>query len=91
MLCEVAAYYWDRGETLCDAMIEMYQKYGYYLEDAKSVILKGVDGAKQIEAIVEGVNVHISRDTHIESVKTIDNYISTIYTDGAMFERKCFI
>lgn len=58
MLCEVAAYYRDRGETLCDAMIEMYQKYGYYFEDAKSVTLKGVDGAKQIQAIMDNLRAN---------------------------------
>ena len=52
MLCEVAAYYKTQGKTLCDAMEEMYQKYGYYQEGLATVTKKGMDGAKQIENLM---------------------------------------
>lgn len=49
MLCEVAAYYKKQGKTLWDAMVEMYDKYGYYKEGLASLTLKGIDGVKQIQ------------------------------------------
>lgn len=52
MLCEVAAYYKTQGRTLCDAMEEMYRKYGYYQEGLATVTKKGMDGAKQIETLM---------------------------------------
>ena len=52
MLCEVAAYYKTQGKTLCDAMEEMYQKYGFYQEGLATVTMKGMDGAKQIENLM---------------------------------------
>ncbi len=52
-LCEVAAYYKKQGLTLCDAMRNMYEKYGYYKEDLKSVTLQGVDGAEKISAMMK--------------------------------------
>lgn len=48
MLCEVAAYYKDQGKTLWDAIIDMYEKYGYYKEGLATMTLKGSDGAAQI-------------------------------------------
>ena len=33
MLCEVAAYYKQQGKTLWDAMVDMYEEYGYYKDD----------------------------------------------------------
>lgn len=52
MLCEVAAYYKSKGMTLWDGMIEMYEKYGYYREGIATMTLKGIDGAAQIQEIM---------------------------------------
>ena len=36
-----------------DAMIDMYEKYGYYLDSVKSVTLAGIEGQAQIQKILE--------------------------------------
>lgn len=48
MLCEVASWYKSKNMTLWDAMVQMYEKYGYYKEGLETMTLKGKDGAKQI-------------------------------------------
>ncbi|MBS5080131.1 MAG: phospho-sugar mutase [Clostridiales bacterium] len=52
-LCEAAAYYKSQGKTLWDAMIDMYEKYGYYKDDIKSITLKGIEGLAKIQEILE--------------------------------------
>jgi phosphoglucomutase len=52
MLCEVAAYFKAQGKTLWDAMIDIYEKYGYYREGIATLTLKGIDGAAQIQEIM---------------------------------------
>jgi len=52
-LCEAAAYYKTQGKTLWDAMIDMYEKYGYYKEEIKSMTLKGIEGLAKIQTILE--------------------------------------
>ncbi|MEY8506634.1 phospho-sugar mutase [Lachnospiraceae bacterium 42-17] len=52
-LCEAAAFYKTKGKTLWDAMVDMYDKYGYYKEDIKSVTLKGIEGLEKIQEILE--------------------------------------
>lgn len=52
VLCEAAAFYKTRGKTLWDAMIELYEKYGYYLDDVTSVTLKGIEGLEKIQTIM---------------------------------------
>ena len=59
MLCEVAAYYKKKNMTLWDAMIEMYEKYGYYKEDITTLTLKGIDGATQIEALMNKARTEV--------------------------------
>ena len=52
-LCEAAAYYKTLGKTLWDAMIDMYEKYGYYKDDIQSITLKGIEGLEKIQEILE--------------------------------------
>ena len=51
-LCEAAAYYKQKGMTLWDAMIAMYERYGYYKDDVKSITLKGIEGLAKIQQIM---------------------------------------
>lgn len=51
-LCEAAAYYKTQGKTLWDAMMDMYEKYGYYKDDIKSITLKGIEGLAKIQEIL---------------------------------------
>ncbi len=53
LLCEVAAFYKSQGKTLWDAMMDMYEKYGYFKEGLHTITLKGMDGAKQISDMME--------------------------------------
>ncbi len=52
-LCEAAAYYKEKGMTLWDAMLAMYEKYGYYKDTVKSIGLKGIEGLAKIQEIME--------------------------------------
>ncbi len=52
-LCEAAAYYKTKNMTLWDAMIEMYDRYGYYKDDVKSITLKGIEGLSKIQEIMD--------------------------------------
>lgn len=53
MLCEAAAYYKTQGKTLWDAMVDMYDTYGYYKEGLSTLTLKGIDGAKEIQEMMK--------------------------------------
>ncbi len=52
LLCEAAAWYKKNGMTLWDAMLAMYEKYGYYKEGLETITLKGIDGAARISEIM---------------------------------------
>lgn len=51
-LCEAAAYYKTKGMTLWDAMVAMYDKYGYYKDDIQAITLKGIEGLEKIQSIL---------------------------------------
>ncbi len=52
-LCEVAAWCKKNGITLWDQMIRLYEKYGYYKETQYAITMKGIDGSRQIAAIMD--------------------------------------
>ncbi|MBR5116751.1 MAG: phospho-sugar mutase [Lachnospiraceae bacterium] len=53
MLCELAAFYMTQGKTVWDAMIDIYEKYGYYKEGQIAITMKGIEGAKEITALMD--------------------------------------
>ena len=57
-LCEAAAYYKKRGKTLWDAMIDMYEKYGYYKDDVLSITHKGIEGLEKIKSTMDGLRTN---------------------------------
>ena len=79
-LCEAAAYYKQKGMTLWDAMIAMYEKYGYYKDAVKAIGLSGFEGLAKIQSIMEtlrnntptevgGYKVTSARDYKLDTIK----------------------
>ena len=52
LICEMAAFHRKRGKTLVDALNELYQEYGFYLDHLDSFVLKGINGSTQIAKIM---------------------------------------
>jgi len=53
LLCEMAAYEKEKGRSLFEKLLDLYAKHGFYLEDLISITKKGMDGQKQIAAMME--------------------------------------
>ena len=53
LLCEMAAYEKEKGRNLFEKLIDLYVQYGFYLEQLISITKKGMDGQKQIAAMME--------------------------------------
>lgn len=54
-LCEAAAYYKTKDMTLWDAMVAIYDKYGYYKDDIQSMTMKGIEGLEKIQSILQSL------------------------------------
>jgi phosphoglucomutase len=53
LLCEMAAYEKDKGRSLFEKLVDLYIQYGFYYEELISITKKGMDGQKQIAAMME--------------------------------------
>lgn len=81
MLCEVAAYYKLEGKTLWDAMLDMYEKYGYYKEGLATMTLKGMDGAKQIQEMMSNKRANPPKTIGGHKVLAVRDYKEDTRTD----------
>ena len=86
-LCEATAFYKNKGWSLLEQMIKIYEKYGYYREGQVSIVLKGADGAEEIKnkmakmrsnppTELAGLNVLEVRDYQEHVIKKADGEVS---------------
>ena len=81
MLCEVASWYKKQGKTLWDAMIEMYEKYGYYKEGQEPIELKGKDGAEKIQQLMSGARESFPETMGEYKVLAVRDYMTDTRKD----------
>lgn len=80
-LCEAAAYYKEKGMTLWDAMVAMYEKYGYYKDTVKSIGLKGIEGLAKIQEIMENFRKNPPKELAGWNVVSARDYKADTITD----------
>ena len=85
-LCEAAAYYKTQGKTLWDAMIDMYEKYGYYKDAVKSIGLSGIEGLAKIQAIMESLRKNPPTEVAGYKVVSVRDYKQDTITNMATGE-----
>ena len=85
-LCEVAAYCRYQGITLCDQMETLFKKYGYYKEGLCTVTLKGQEGAKKIQSMMEQIRTNVPDAVGGLKVLRFRDYRENIIRDCATGE-----
>lgn len=73
-LCEMAAWCKKNGLTVWDQMLKLYEKYGYYKETQYAITLKGIEGSKQIEAIMDKLRSNPPRNLGELQVLEVRDY-----------------
>ena len=82
LVCEMALYYKENGKSLYEALIELYEKYGYFKEQLVSIELKGKEGQEKIASCIEALrNDPIAEVDGIKVVKNFD-YKLSVETDA---------
>ena len=82
-LCEAAAYYKTKNMTLWDAMLQMYEKYGYYKDDVTSITLKGIEGLAKIQSIMDTLRENAPSEIGDYQVTAVRDYKKDTVTETA--------
>ena len=86
-LCEAAAYYRGKGMTLWDAMIDIYEKYGYHVDKIETLTMKGIEGAEKIKSIMDQLKEHTPKEIaglEVLWARNYDNDTATNMKNGAV-------
>lgn len=87
-LCEAAAYYYTKGLSLWDQMMEIYKKYGFFREGLETITLKGIEGAEKIKSMMEAIRTNPPKELGGYSVVSFRDYEKDTITDLATGEVK---
>ena len=77
LICEMAAYYKSRGMTLHDALIDLWNKYGYFYEELRSIEMEGKEGMERIQELMGDFRNHPPKELAGVRVSVIDDYMDS--------------
>ena len=75
---EMAAWYYDRGMTLYDALQELDAKYGDYAEKTLNLVMPGLDGLAKMAKLMSGLREHPLTEIAGVGVVTRKDYASGV-------------
>ncbi|HBF6216189.1 TPA: phospho-sugar mutase [Clostridioides difficile] len=70
LISEMAAFYYSKGMSLYDGLIELYKKYGFFKEQTISLTLKGIEGVEKIKEIISYFREN--QIDYMNSIKVVD-------------------
>jgi phosphoglucomutase len=80
LICEAAAYYKLRNETLKEVLGGLYEKYGYYTENLVSVTHEGLSGLEKIKQMMVDLRQNLPEEFAGVKTVTANDYLSSIST-----------
>lgn len=93
LICQMTSWYKKQGKTLIDALDEIYNEYGYYLDYLDSFVLKGKDGAEKIQNLMtdfrtKGNTLYYGIERVIDYLDGVgdlpkENVLKYIFSDGS--------
>ena len=72
LIAEMTLYYKEKGKSLYDGLIDLYEKYGYFKETLVSFELKGKEGAEKIANCID--SLRNEKLVEVNGIKVNDKY-----------------
>lgn len=85
---EVCAFYKKKGMSLYDALLSVFEEYGFYLEGLKSLTLKGKEGAELIQKTLGVFRADPIKNLGEMKVTAVEDYLTGVRLDDQNKEEK---
>jgi len=76
LIAEMAAFYFNRGMTLYDALQELFKEYGYYGEHTENIVMPGVDGLSRMKELMDSLRNNPPAEIGGYAVARVRDYLS---------------
>ena len=83
LLSEMAAWYFEQGMTLYDALMGLYEKYGWYGERTLNLVMPGLEGMKMMAALMANLRENPPAEIGGQTVVTRKDYSDGSVIDAA--------
>jgi phosphoglucomutase len=87
LLTEMAAWYSAKGMTLYDALIALFEKYGFYGERTINLVMPGLDGRDKINSIMSSLRSEPPKSISGTKVLAYKDYADGTITDLSTSEK----
>lgn len=87
LVTEMTAYYKTKGMTLIDALEDLWGRVGYSFENTDELFIPGLDGAAQINQIMENFRDNAPKSIGGIKVVSIGDYLNRYFIDTATGEK----
>ncbi|RDU35228.1 phospho-sugar mutase [Neobacillus piezotolerans] len=87
MSAEVCAHYKEKGLSLYDGLMNVFEKYGYFQEGLQSMTMKGKDGAELIAKMMAGFRSNPPSTIASMSVISSEDYLESVRISSAGMEK----
>ncbi len=81
LICEMAAYYKERGMTLIDALDALFERYGYFVESVTNVIMDTPDGKERMASTMQSLRDNSPREIAGKRIVRFADYKSGVSKD----------
>lgn len=82
LIAEMAAWYHSKGMTLYDALMNLYEKYGWYGEKTLNIMMPGLDGLARMRSLMDGLRSSPPTEIAGSPVVVKRDYETGIETDA---------
>jgi len=79
LISEAAAYYKEQGKTLYDVLQQLYETYGFYMENLQSITLKGKQGLEQMKTTMAELRQNPLPEINGQKVIRVEDYLQDIH------------
>lgn len=86
LITEMAAFYAAKGMSLHDALLAVYEKYGYYIEDVENIQLEGADGIEKSKKLMQHLREHVPAALADVLLLSFSDYLSGVTKIGGKTE-----
>lgn len=87
LICEMAAYYKEKGKTLYEVLQELYAKYGYYLHTQGNFVCEGASGMERMKQIMQDLRENTPKEIGGLKVLRFSDYVASESTDCVTGEK----
>ena len=77
MLAEMVAYHKDNGSSMYEALLDAYQKYGFYLERLVALKKEGKKGAEEIQEMLKSLRATPPTTLGGSKVTMVKDYLTS--------------